>query len=74
MNLDMQQPEKAKMYFELAIEYYPESANAFDSMADYYESQGDFPNAKKYVNKAYAVSGNDYYKQRIEGLKEINKK
>ena len=28
MSLDMEQSEKAKMYFELAIEYYPESANA----------------------------------------------
>jgi hypothetical protein len=69
MNMDMQQPEKAKMYFELAIEYYPESANAFDSMADYYEAKGDFANAIKYVNKAFELSGSDFYKQRIEGFK-----
>ena len=69
MNMDMEQPEKAKMYFELAIEYYPESANAFDSMADYYEAQGDFANAIKNVSKAFKISGSDYYKQRIEGLK-----
>ena len=70
MNMDMEQLEKAKMYFELAIEYYPESANAFDSMADYYEAQGDFTKAIKYVNKAFEISGSDYYKQRIEELKE----
>jgi predicted alpha/beta superfamily hydrolase/uncharacterized protein YozE (UPF0346 family) len=69
MNMDMEQLEKAKMYFELAIEYYPESANAFDSMADYFEAQGDFTNAIKYVNKAFEISGSDYYKQRIEELK-----
>jgi predicted alpha/beta superfamily hydrolase len=75
MNMDMQQTEKAKMYFELSIEYYPESANASDSMADYYEAQGDFTNAIKYVNKAFALSGNESYKNRIEELKEkINKK
>ena len=75
MNMDMQQTEKAKMYFELAIEYYPESANACDSMADFYEAQGDFTNAIKYVNKAFALSSSDYYKNRIEELKEkINKK
>ena len=34
MNMDMDQPEKAKMYFELAIEYYPQSANAYDSMKE----------------------------------------
>jgi tetratricopeptide (TPR) repeat protein len=72
MNLDMEQLEKAKMYFELAIEYYPESVNAFDSMADYYESQGDLANAVKYVNKAFELSGSDYYKKRIEGLNEKN--
>ncbi|MDP2722934.1 MAG: alpha/beta hydrolase-fold protein [Bacteroidales bacterium] len=70
MNMDMQQLEKAKMYFELAIEYYPESANAFDSMADYYERKGDFTNAIKHVNKAFEISGSDYYQQRIEVLKE----
>ncbi len=47
MNMDMEPFEKAKMYFELAIEYYPESANSFDSMADYYERKGDFTNAIK---------------------------
>ncbi|MFB6343907.1 alpha/beta hydrolase-fold protein [Saccharicrinis sp. FJH62] len=69
MNMDMQQPEKAKMYFELATEYYPESANAYDSMADYYEAQGDFDNAIKYAAKAFNLSGNDFYKKRIERLK-----
>ncbi|GGD96649.1 alpha/beta hydrolase-fold protein [Planktosalinus lacus] len=69
MNMDMQQPAKAKMYFELAMEYYPESANAYDSMADYYEAQGDYPNAIKYVTKAFELNGNDFYKKRIEALK-----
>ncbi len=72
MNMEIQQAEKAKMYFEHAIEYYPESANAFDSMADYYEAKGDYPNAIKYVTKAFELSGNDSYKNRIEGLKEKN--
>ena len=70
MNMDMQQPEKAKMYFELAIEFYPESANAYDSMADYYEAQGDFTNAIKYVTKAFDKNPNEHYKQRIEALKK----
>ena len=70
MNMDMQQPEKAKMYFELAIEYYPESANAYDSMAEYYEAQNDNTNALKFVTKAYEINGGDYFKNRIEKLKE----
>ncbi len=69
MNMDMQQPEKAKMYFELAVAYYPESANAHDSMADYYEAQNDYTNAIKHAVKAFELSGNDFYKKRIERLK-----
>ena len=70
MNMDMQQLEKAKMYFELAIEYYPNSPNAYDSMADYYERSKDYKNAIKFVTKAYEISANEYYKERIETLKK----
>jgi predicted alpha/beta superfamily hydrolase len=73
MNMDMQQPEKAKMYFELAFEYYPKSANAYDSMADYYERNNDYKNALKFVTKANEINPNDYYKQRMEELKEKTK-
>ncbi len=72
MNMDMQNPEKAKMYFELAIEYYPESANAYDSMADYYERYKDYKSALKLVMKAYKISKNDFYYQKIEKLKAKN--
>jgi predicted alpha/beta superfamily hydrolase len=68
MNMDMGQPAKAKMFFELATEYYPTSANAFDSLADYYESQDDNANALKAVTKAYALSGSDYHKERMEAF------
>ncbi|MCB0567154.1 MAG: prolyl oligopeptidase family serine peptidase [Phaeodactylibacter sp.] len=68
MNMDMQQPEKAKMYFELAIEFYPESANAYDSMAGYYEAQNDIPNALRFVQKASELSDDAYYKNRIKEL------
>jgi hypothetical protein len=43
-------------------------------MADYYERNGDNDNAIKFVTKAYKISGDDSYKERIEELKEkINK-
>ncbi|NHN24060.1 esterase [Flavobacterium jejuense] len=70
MNLDMQQSEKAKMFFELAIEYYPKSANAYDSMADYYERNKEYKKALKLATKAYEINATDYYKQRIETLKK----
>jgi predicted alpha/beta superfamily hydrolase len=70
MSMDMGQMERAKVNFELTIEYYPNSANAFDSMADYYEKNGDNENAIKFVTKAFEVSGEDSYKERMEALKK----
>lgn len=72
MNLEMQQLDKSKMYFEQAIKYYPKSANAYDSMADYYEALNDYENALKYVTMAYRISGSNYHKERVEALKDKN--
>lgn len=69
MSMDMGNPEKALMYFKLNTEYYPEDANAYDSLADYYEAQNDTENALKNVIKAYELSGSDYHKKRMDELK-----
>ncbi|MGB0777917.1 MAG: alpha/beta hydrolase-fold protein [Flavobacteriaceae bacterium] len=68
MNMQMGQPEKAHMFFEMYIKYNPKNANAYDSMAEYYESQNDKENALKYLNKAFELSGDEYYKERIDSL------
>ena len=68
MNMQMGQPEKAFMFFELNIKYNPTNANAYDSMAEYYESQNDPENALKNLKKAYELSGAAYYQERIEGI------
>ena len=70
MNMDMGQPQKAKMYFEFAIEYYPQSPNTYDSMADFYERNDDYDNAIKFVTKAFEISGDESYKNRIEALEK----
>jgi len=70
MSLDMEQSEKSKMFFEFAIEFYPNSPNTYDSMSEYYERISDYDNALKFATKAYEVNHNDYYKQRIETLKK----
>ncbi|MFT4697837.1 MAG: putative alpha/beta superfamily hydrolase [Flavobacteriaceae bacterium] len=72
MNLQMGQPEKAYLFFKMNIDYYPNSANGYDSMAEYYESQNNFSEALKYVTKAYELNNSDYYKERVEKLKEKN--
>jgi len=69
MSMDMGKPDKALMYFQLNTEYYPDDANTYDSLADYYESQNDIENALKNVIKAYELSGSDHHKKRIEDLK-----
>ncbi|AGC77939.1 putative esterase [Nonlabens dokdonensis DSW-6] len=68
MNMQMGQPKKAFMFFEMNIKYNPKNATAYESMAEYYESQNDKENTLKYLNKAFELSGKDYYKERIEAL------
>lgn len=68
MNLQMEQPEKAFMFFEMNIKYNPQSAAAYECMADYYESETDIANALKYLSRAFELSGTDYYKKRLEEL------
>lgn len=69
MSMDMGKFEKALMYFQMNTEYYPDDANTYDSLADYYENQNDTENALKNVTKAHEISGSDYHKKRIEDLK-----
>ena len=74
MSFDMEQLEKSKMFFEFAIEFYPNSANAYDSMADYYERNKDYKNALIFATKAFAISSEENHKQKIKDLKEKNKR
>jgi len=72
MNLQMGSPERAKLFFEMGVKYYPNSANGYDSLAEYYESQKDYKNALKFITKAYKISGSEVYKERMESLKLKN--
>jgi predicted alpha/beta superfamily hydrolase len=69
MNLQMGFPEKAKLFFKMNVEYYPNSANGYDSLAEYYESQNDYTNALKNVTKAYEINNSNYFKERITKIK-----
>lgn len=68
MNMDMQQFDKAKMYFELAVKYYPKSANTYDSLAEFYEHETNYKKAYELVSKAYELSGSEYHRGRMETL------
>ena len=69
MNLEMGQPNKSLTFFQLCIEYYPLSANAYDSFADYFVAQNDFVNALINVTRAFEISGSDYHKKRMDKFK-----
>jgi predicted alpha/beta superfamily hydrolase len=68
MSLESGQPDKSKAFFEMGIQYFPESANAYDSMADYYISQNDIENALLNLRKAYGLSGSVLYLNKIEKI------
>ncbi|MEN2280995.1 alpha/beta hydrolase-fold protein [Algoriphagus sp. SE2] len=68
MSMENDEMKRAKMFFEQGILYYPNSANMYDSMADYYEANNELEPALEFVKKAYAISGSDYHKNRIEEL------
>ncbi len=69
MFLDMQQADKSLTFFKLATEYYPNSANTFDSLADYYASQKNYKKALENVTKAYTISKSEFHLKRIEEFK-----
>jgi len=73
MNLDWGKTEKSLAFFQLAVEYFPRSANVYDSLADYYVSQDDFANALSNVTLAFELSGDEYHKNRMEELKARQK-
>jgi predicted alpha/beta superfamily hydrolase len=70
MALETGQTDKSRAFFKMAIYYFPESANAYDSMADFNISQNDKVNALLNLRKAYDLSGNDYYLTKIAKIED----
>lgn len=68
----MQQGAKEKAYslFTLNINDYPESANVYDSMGDYYSSQKDKTKAIEYYKKALKIGDNPETKKKLEKLEK----
>jgi hypothetical protein len=70
MSLDMEQLEKSKMFFEFAIQFYPNSPDSYYAMSEYYERIKDDENAFNFAAKAYEINQSAYYKQRMETLQK----
>ena len=73
MQMDMGDLEKSEMYFATAIKYYPKSANAYDSMADFYEATQDYSAAAECMKKAIVLDRMPRYTERLgELMAKIN--
>ena len=70
MNLQMDQPDKAKMYLEMAVKYFPHSANTYDSLSDYYIAIQQPKQALELVKKAAEIDDSSYYQNKIQELEK----
>jgi tetratricopeptide (TPR) repeat protein len=61
--------ETAHALFKLNIENYPNSANVYDSMGDYYLAQSDTLKAIEHFTKALEISDNPTTKEKMEKVK-----
>jgi len=70
MFLDKKDYKRAFPFFELNIKNYSKSANAYDSMGDYYNSVSDKANAIKYFSKSIELGGVNGTKEKLAELKK----
>lgn len=68
--MNMKQMEKAGGLFMLNTQYYPKSANVYDSLADYYQAAGEKEMAIKNYKKALSINDNPETKAKLEKLEK----
>ncbi|WP_299362915.1 alpha/beta hydrolase-fold protein [Winogradskyella sp.] len=71
-------PDAAYSLFKYNVEHFPDSANAYDSLAEYFERQKQFKEAKEYYELALKKAKEQnsdvaYYMQSIKRIEEILK-
>ncbi len=67
--LESKKPNHAFAFFKLNTENYPQSANVFDSMGDYYLAQQDTVNAIENFSKAVDMGNLPYSREKLGKLK-----
>lgn len=67
-NLYDKRYNKAALAFQLNIDYYPNSFNTYDSMADYYLEIKDTTNAIQSLKKALSLRNNEETRQKLNKL------
>ena len=68
--MNMKKPAIAKAMFELNIKNYPESANVYDSMGDFYLDQKDTVQAIEQFRKALELGDSPITKEKLTQLEE----
>ena len=63
-------PDFAYALFDLNIRNYPQSANVFDSMGDYYLAQTDTMKAIEHFKKAYDMGESPFTKEKLDALEK----
>ncbi|MEP7238835.1 MAG: tetratricopeptide repeat protein, partial [Ferruginibacter sp.] len=69
-SLNTKQFTKAKYLFNMNVSNYPESANAFDSLGDFYNKTGDTANAIKYYKQALVIKEIPETRKKLKELQE----
>jgi uncharacterized protein len=65
---DDHKPQKAYQFFSLNIANYPQSANVYDSMGDYYYSEKNKAKAIEMFTKAWQLGKNPETKKKLDAL------
>ena len=60
--------ERARMFFQLNIDYFPENFNVYDSMADYYLARNEKEKAIGYLKKALSIKSTEEVRTKFEKL------
>ena len=60
--------DKAEVFFKLNIKNYPQSANCYDSLGDFYQSRGNINQAIENYRKALTLGDDQGTKQKLEFL------
>lgn len=67
--MSMKQFDRTFYFFKMNTENYPESANTYDSIGDYYDARGDKQKAIEYFSKALSIQDLPGTRDKIEKLK-----
>jgi TolA-binding protein len=70
--LEKEDYDKSYAFFNFNVQNYPESANVFDSMGDYYLSKSDTVKAAEFFIKSLEIGGIPESKEKL--IKLINAK